>query len=208
MERRKFLIGAGSAAVGTSALIGSGAFTQVKADREVKIKVADDNDALLAFQASEGPNGDYAEESNGTLTIDTSNLGGSSGVNQDASTRIRDVFEIQNEGTQTVVLYHEVEDQPFGFYSDSTPYSETEEEFDNGLGNHNPGASPPVNKPIRHVLKPGDTMKEIGFDVDPRDFEEPNQSTTLTFTWVAKAVSAYDGFDPSLDNENPEHTSS
>jgi len=42
MNRRNFLLGAGSATIGGTALLGSGAFTRAQSQRRMKIDVADD----------------------------------------------------------------------------------------------------------------------------------------------------------------------
>lgn len=101
MQRRNFLIGAGSAAVGASALIGSGAFTSVEAERQVTVETAGDAQAYLALTGDE----EYvSSESEGMLTIDlggatTTNNGG--GFNDDAITTVEAV-DIENRGTNDV----------------------------------------------------------------------------------------------------------
>jgi hypothetical protein len=49
MQRRKFLVGAAGTAIGSSALVGSGAFTSVEADRSISIQTAGDANAFLGF---------------------------------------------------------------------------------------------------------------------------------------------------------------
>ena len=108
MNRRKFLAPIGAATAGTSAAVGTGAFTSVSADRSVNVQVADDADAFLAMTPSNGPNGDYASSNDGELVVQ---LDGSDetppgdGVNDDAVTKLFDVFRIRNQGTQTIYLY-------------------------------------------------------------------------------------------------------
>ncbi|NLV09715.1 hypothetical protein GOC74_07205 [Halomicrobium mukohataei] len=53
MNRRNLLIGIGTAAVGSGAVLGSGALTQVQADREVQIGVNDDSSALLGLNPTD-----------------------------------------------------------------------------------------------------------------------------------------------------------
>jgi hypothetical protein len=118
MERRKFLIGAGSAAVGASALVGSGAFTSVSADRTVSVNTTDDANALLSMDASNSENGEYTEvNTDGSIEVgltDSANYSkngdgsdNADGVNPDALTRIFDIFAIKNQGTQPVFVYVE-----------------------------------------------------------------------------------------------------
>ncbi len=101
MERRKFLIGASSAAVGASAVIGSGAFSFVRADRDITVDVVGDGDAYLGLE----PTSEYAAHDGNQLVLDFA--GGSSpnlsqngdGLNDNASSRFDFVFEIHNNGT-------------------------------------------------------------------------------------------------------------
>jgi hypothetical protein len=107
MNRRTFLATLGTAA-GTSAAVGTGAFTSVSANRSVSVQVADDADAFLAMTPSNGPNGDYASSNDGELVVQ---LDGSDetppgdGVNDDAVTELFDVFRVRNQGTQPIYLY-------------------------------------------------------------------------------------------------------
>ena len=53
MKRRTLLVGLGSAAAGSAVVFGSGAFTQVSADRGVTIGIDRDSEALLALIAND-----------------------------------------------------------------------------------------------------------------------------------------------------------
>lgn len=100
----------------------TGAFTSVSATRTAEVNVAGDGAALLQLQPSPGPNGynpsdggsltnseGYAQLTNGELQI---NLLGDfdgdgvigAGVNNNATTDIQAVFNITNQGTQSVYL--------------------------------------------------------------------------------------------------------
>jgi len=109
MERRKFLIGAGSAAVGASAVIGSGAFSRVNAKRTVDVSVAGDAAALLSLDSSQGENSAYSTQTgSGEVKVDIDRRSGedaSSGVNPNAVTRLFQLFRIKNQGTQPVVVW-------------------------------------------------------------------------------------------------------
>lgn len=102
MERRKFLLGAGSAAVGASAIVGSGAFSSVQADRALNLNVVTDDDAYLTLMPSGCPNGAYADLNAGaphdqgrlSLVFDS--------LNSKAENYFDNVFKVQNEGTQQV----------------------------------------------------------------------------------------------------------
>ena len=113
MNRRKFLIGAGSLAAGSAAAMGTGAFSTVEADRTVSVNVASDSQALLALDKAENENSAYAkEQSTGAITVDISDSNNSgfdgkdpNGVNPNATTRIFDIFTIQNQGTQPAAVW-------------------------------------------------------------------------------------------------------
>lgn len=108
MERRKFLLGVGSASVGGSALVGSGAFTSVEATRTVQVDVVEDSDALLGLDSCpDSPNATYAGiDSNGRLVVEIGETDdGGEGVNLDAVTTFDDVFQVCNNGTQDVCLW-------------------------------------------------------------------------------------------------------
>jgi len=120
MKRRKFLLGVGSAAAAGSALIGSGAFSQVEAQRSVTIQIAEDPNAYLGLDkcqigGGETPNSSYAHlDDLGHLkvfmddenpTIGDSPLG--DGVNSDSSTWFDNVFQICNQGKEDVCVWIE-----------------------------------------------------------------------------------------------------
>ncbi|WP_053946946.1 DUF1102 domain-containing protein [Halolamina sediminis] len=106
MQRRKFIAGLGSLTAAGAAGISTGAFTSVQADRNVAVEVADDSDAFLQLEPADGPNGEYATTSGGTLAIDLSGSNptdaGGTGVNTRAITVIERMFAIENQGTQAV----------------------------------------------------------------------------------------------------------
>ncbi len=98
----------GSLAATGAAGLGTGAFTSVQADRSVQIDVANDADAFLRLEGNDTPNGNeyvHDDGSSGTLSLDFSETdtdGG--GLNQNAETIIRDLFTIENQGTQKVYV--------------------------------------------------------------------------------------------------------
>ena len=110
MQRRNFLIGVAGTAIGGSALVGSGAFSSVEADRGVTVAVADDNDAYLGLEAvrddiisDDGDEGQlYLDLGSETTNEETDYEG--EGFNREAITEIDGVFRITNQGTETVDL--------------------------------------------------------------------------------------------------------
>lgn len=87
MNRRKVLLGLGTAAVGSGIVFGSSAFTQVSADRSLTIQVNEDSAALLELNANS--NLTSVSEDNGQLTIDSNKLSGNDeGFNNQARVEI------------------------------------------------------------------------------------------------------------------------
>jgi hypothetical protein len=84
----------------------TGAFTTVQADRTAQVNVAGDASALIALQPATGSNGDYARiDGNQLQLVFNSSAGGTEtgdGINEDANTTIDNVFNVTNQGTQTV----------------------------------------------------------------------------------------------------------
>jgi hypothetical protein len=108
-SRRSVLIGLGSLVAGGGALLGTGAFTTVEAERTVNVNTAGDGSAFLQLQpATENgnDNGAYANQPDGeTITITLNgNAGtsGGSGLNKNAKTTIRDIVQVTNNGTDPI----------------------------------------------------------------------------------------------------------
>ena len=122
-SRRSVLIGLGSLVAGGGALLGTGAFTTVTAERTVSIETTGDASGFLGLEAADridnsgtnqsnastGANqNEYVQETGETIQI---NLDGGSdedaddngtGLNQNAKTTFRNLVTITNNGTQTV----------------------------------------------------------------------------------------------------------
>lgn len=113
LGRRSILIGLGGIVAGGGALLGTGAFSTVQAERTATVETAGDADALLQLHpATDGngnelPNAQYARLTNGTLELDFTGdnddiVGGGEGFNIRADTAVSKVFEVRNQGTQEV----------------------------------------------------------------------------------------------------------
>lgn len=110
MVRTRTLVVALFAVAGAIVLaVGTGAFSTVAADRTVDVETAGDDSALLQLTVHAGPNGLYAQQTaNGEIEILLDGgLGPSEGVNLNASTTIADVFNITNQGSQSVGVWIE-----------------------------------------------------------------------------------------------------
>lgn len=112
MKRRGFVAGLGATAAG-AAVIGSGAFESVEADRTVSVAIEDDADAYLGISEISGS--DNSEEftvfntgntDNERLQIDINSITGADGqgVSLGAETYIDDLFELRNQGTETAAI--------------------------------------------------------------------------------------------------------
>lgn len=93
INRRNILIGLGAVVGGGGALVSTGAFTTVSAERSVEVSTAGDASAFLTITGDDQYVTD--DSGDGTLTID---LGGSgnSGFNQEAVTTLDGVVTITN----------------------------------------------------------------------------------------------------------------
>lgn len=144
MERRKFLLGVGSLTAASAAAMGTGAFSYVRADRNMSVNVKGDSKAYLKLASTS----EYASENSGQLELefDGSNDQNGKGLNKDADSRFDKVFEIKNQGTNDVrVSIQDVNPDVVGFY-EGTDFS------DAGLLNGGAGNQLPV-------LEPGESIK-------------------------------------------------
>jgi hypothetical protein len=91
VDRRRFLAGLGSLAIGSGALIQSGAFSTVRGDRRVNLQTADDTNALLGL-------GGVSDA--GTTPTFTNNSAGSMDVTLD-STHTSVEFDVDDTGSFT-----------------------------------------------------------------------------------------------------------
>lgn len=194
MQRRKFIAGLGSLAAAGAAGIGTGAFTSVQANRDVDIDVADDADALLGIDASNASNGGYVSTNGKTAALDITDSNGNiagEGVNENATTVLRDLFDIRNQGANGVFVFINTGVDGFGFfadypanveYDDANPVGQPESgpggpttglaqmgpvegAGTDGLpGDDNYGFTEGIQSsiPARVYLEPGESLREVG----------------------------------------------
>jgi hypothetical protein len=113
MERRKFIIGAGALATGTSAAVGTGALSATEAERSLTVQVADDDTAYLSFDTDLGNSPDnnyeYASIAEDEMEIAFgSNDAGGQGVNPNSVNYFDDVFALTNQGTEPLSIWVEL----------------------------------------------------------------------------------------------------
>lgn len=110
MNRRNVLLGIGGLAALAGGAIGTGAFSQVTAERSAEVSVATDANAYLSLDATNNSSPLVGQTStNGTIAFDfsggtvnsTTTVSGS-GLNPEATTAIPQAFEIANHGTDGV----------------------------------------------------------------------------------------------------------
>ncbi|WP_226481107.1 DUF1102 domain-containing protein [Natrinema amylolyticum] len=120
MERRKFLIGAGSTAIGASALVGTGAFSGVVSERTASVEIAHDRNAYLGLhEIPDSPNESYVDydsldhlriqmdpdNPNDTGNGESTGPNQGVGVNSNSVTWFNDLFQICNQGKQEIGVY-------------------------------------------------------------------------------------------------------
>ena len=122
-NRRKWVAALGLVAVMTGVVFGTGAFTQVQAERTVDVNVADDSNAFLGIyettgnytQLDAGPTSAQTAE----IVLNDSSSANGIGVNDNAVTTIDSVLNISNQGTQEVRI--SVENAPQGVNLTNVP---------------------------------------------------------------------------------------
>lgn len=96
MNRRNVLLGLGTVVAGGGAALGTGAFSQIEADRTASISVASDSTALLTLGGD--TTSQLINETDGTLGIDQGN------INLEAKTTVGQGIDITNNGGQEVSI--------------------------------------------------------------------------------------------------------
>jgi hypothetical protein len=103
VERRKFLIGAGSLIAGGAAATGTGAFSQASSgERDITVTTSSDDNAMLQLKEAQ-EDGSYGQDEDfvsydgdGEIRFDIETNG--AGVNQDSTYFFDDILEIGIEG--------------------------------------------------------------------------------------------------------------
>lgn len=190
-NRRNVLIGLGGVVATGGAVLGTGAFTTVTAERTVNVETAGDASAFLGLEpaARNGtPENPYVEQSDDTVQItlenpDGSNEANATGVNVNAETVFRNLVTITNNGTQDITeLELEFIEQgsdlsnpnlsnTFHFTTSSTDSNTAE--VDQRDNNSNILASPTPDDD--NVLTPGESIN-FGIVVDLLDGGDSNNS--------------------------------
>ncbi|WP_212589842.1 hypothetical protein [Halorubrum sp. Hd13] len=179
MQRRKILIGMGSAAVGGMTVFGGNAFNIARADRGISVQTVGDNSAFLTLI----PTSAYAGYSDNMLRLafdgsfDAQNA---SGLPEDANFTFTDIFAIRNEGQDSIAVtlseYYNAVDWDTNFPRAYYTYERL------GTTNDRMGAGEFTGDVSNDgaVLSPGDELfvhfEFVGREEDSRrtDTDEPN----------------------------------
>ena len=105
MNRRDLLIGLGTAAAGTSAIMGTSAFTTVSSPRQVTIRVSEDSEALVGLDA--GDPDVVRQNDGGELEITTDDFGA---FNEDATVEIGNIDDPSDTPAFTVTNNFDIGD--------------------------------------------------------------------------------------------------
>lgn len=163
INRRNVLLGLGTMAVGGGAVAGSGAFSQVEADRTVSVSTANDDSALLSIT---GNDGDYFSEdgTGGAIEVDIQDL------NDDAKTVFEGLITVTNNGNNDVGVWVTLSDG-----SDLDFLDEDGESIVGGAGSSTDiGTTESENLDV--VFETGDrgdadTVTEVTFHADENEYD-------------------------------------
>lgn len=161
MKRRTVIIGAGAVVAGAGAILGTGAFTQVQAERTVSVNVAEDSAALVGIEVNDRYGG---QTDDGVAEFDLqSNLFEDTGFNPDGTTILYSALAITNNSGNTgdemeVLLSYESDsvDVPDG---QAVPDTSAEGQFSFRAFDANDAPSNP--------------FEGLSFDGDPEDVGDP-----------------------------------
>ena len=186
----------GSLTVGGAAAVGTGAFTSVTAERSVSVAVADDSEAFLSLsKISDSANSQDYVDANGnqiSLVLDESGNGGS-GFNANAETRIDDLLQVSNQGTQPINVWVTFSDESTeeSTFNDNTLYFYPGDATDTAL---NDGEG---DGDGNDVLKLGTgESANIGAYVDLEDVDNVEEDITAT---VHASTARGDGVSDQVD---------
>ena len=103
MNRRNVLVGIALVAVVSGLALGSGAFTQVEATRNVDLQTSGDGSALLQLEPGSGADGIVSYQSDDATSADLLQIN-QSNLNEDALTRFDNAINVTNGGGDEVEL--------------------------------------------------------------------------------------------------------
>lgn len=183
MHRRRVLYGVGAFVSASGAMIGSGAFSTVEADRAVTVNTVPDKDAYLRLtdRISGGSDEFSTVAVDGTIRFefgeDIIGIPGD-GLGTDSIHEFSDVFAAQNLGSEPVHLfgeYSETDLADIGLLQTSSVSASS-----GGVDLSSPGKDHPLtSENPSDTLYPGDVIV-LGLLVDTNDVDLGTYETTLT----------------------------
>lgn len=170
MKRRRLLLGAGAALSSGAAVIGSGAFSTVEADRRLEIGLETDRNAYLQIEDIS----DYAKTEDGVVTLvfdgNAPPIADGEGLGTDSIYEFGSVLFVQNHGDRTVKLFGEYDDDAVSDVKLTQSTDVNESDGGNGVLTEANPSDP---------LDPGDAI-EVGVVVDTGGMSVGTVDTSLT----------------------------
>lgn len=108
MDRRNFVIGIGGIAASAGLIAGSGAFSQVSADRSMSVTVADDANGYLTLAEGTGDSTYTNVDANGNIELTFGAVNEATGANDNAVSSFDALVEVGNNGNSQVSLDYTV----------------------------------------------------------------------------------------------------
>lgn len=196
MNRRRVLLGIGSLVSTGTVVIGSGAFSTVEAERGLAVDVVADEDAYLRLtdrvagaESDAFSTGAYDGDIEFRFTGDIVGLPGD-GLNTDSRYEFANVFAAQNEGSRTIQLFGEYEEDDVADVKllQTSPVA-------NDAGSVDPNArgkdTPLTEEDPSDQLAPGEAVA-LGFVIDTEGTEATQYQTTVKISAKTQASEIFD----------------
>ncbi|MUW14243.1 hypothetical protein GJ633_05910 [Halorubrum sp. CBA1125] len=193
VHRRTTVLALGTLLAGGGAVIGTGAFDSVEAQRSVSLETADDADAFLAFEIIDD---EHVNQDGGTINFE---------LIARATTTFADLVNVRNQGTQTVTSLR----FEFGVTGGDQPPSAVEDALRIISGNATIDAVDEINLLAESdagdadddELSPGEAIP-FGIEVDlTGDIHEITGDPEITLTIIADTGGEGGGGSPDEGSE-------
>lgn len=144
MERRKFLIAAGSLAAGSAAAVGTGAVTSVTANRSITVASTDDATAMIGITGTGSDNSQsFFTTEGGKAVLNFQENVDASGFNQGVS-YVDNLFDLTNNSNQGQYVWIVEDginggDKAVGFYVGTGPSDGSPPDYQMSVGSNNIG---------------------------------------------------------------------
>ena len=186
VTRRTTVIALGGLLAGAGAVLGTGAFDSVEAQRSVALETAPDSDALLAFEIIDD---DHVSETDGTIDFE---------LVGEATTTYEELVDVRNQGTQTVTsLRFEFEvvgaDQPDAVVEDAMKITSGDAAID-AIDESNLLAVSDAGDAGNDELSPGEAVPfGIAVDLTSVGISSIDGDPEITLTIIAETGDQDDG---------------